>query len=80
MEVMLKQTVATLELIERFGGDVRVIYKKWKLEHAFKVNDWGPYDYHRDFNLTYPVQLMLDISTSLGKPDWFILPDTKIGS
>ncbi|SNZ01805.1 glycoside hydrolase family 2 TIM barrel-domain containing protein [Flagellimonas pacifica] len=65
--------------IERFGGDVRVIYKKWKLEHAFKVNDWGPYDYHRDFNLTYPVQLMLDISTSLGKPDWFILPDTKIG-
>ncbi|WP_420319770.1 glycoside hydrolase family 2 TIM barrel-domain containing protein [Flagellimonas sp.] len=65
--------------IERFGGDIRVIYKKWKLEHAFKVNDWGPYDYHRDFNLTYPVQLMLDISTSLGKPDWFILPDTKIG-
>ncbi|MCL6266316.1 glycoside hydrolase family 2 TIM barrel-domain containing protein [Flagellimonas myxillae] len=66
-------------VIERFGGDVRVIYKKWKLEHAFKVNDWGPYDYHRDFNLTYPVQLMLDISTSVSKPDWFLLPDTKIG-
>ncbi len=65
--------------IERFGGDVRVIYKKWKLEHAFKVDDWGPYDYHRDFNLTYPVQLMVDLSTSVGKPDWFILPDTKIG-
>ena len=29
--------------------------------------------------LTYPVQLMLDLSTTLGKPDWFILPDTKIG-
>jgi hypothetical protein len=66
-------------LIERFGGDIRLIYKKIKLVHSWKINDWGPYDYHRDFNLTYPVQLMLDLSTSVGKPDWFILPDTKIG-
>ena len=65
--------------IERFGGDIRMIYKKWKLEYGFKVNDWGPFDYHRDFNLTFPVQNMIDISTSLSKPDWFILPDTKIG-
>jgi len=66
-------------LIKRGGGDIRVIYKKIKLVHAFKINDWGPFDYHRDFNLTYPVQLMLDISTTLGKPDWFVLPNTKIG-
>jgi hypothetical protein len=66
-------------LIKRVGGDIRVIYNKLKLVHSFKINDWGPYDYHRDFNLTYPVQLMLDLSTTLGKPDWFVLPDTKIG-
>jgi hypothetical protein len=66
-------------LVERVGGDIRVIYKKFKLEHAFKINDWGPFDYHRDFNLTFPVQLMLDLSTTLGKPDWYILPNTKIG-
>ncbi|GAA4968479.1 glycoside hydrolase family 2 TIM barrel-domain containing protein [Algibacter aquimarinus] len=66
-------------VINRLGGDVRMIINKWKIEHSFKFNDWGPYDYHRDFNLTYPAQFMLDISTSLGKPDWFILPDTKIG-
>ncbi|MDB9961193.1 glycosidase [Oceanihabitans sp.] len=65
--------------IDRLGGDIRVIYKKIKIEHAFKIDDWGPFDYHRDFNLTYPVQLMLDLSTTLGKPDWFILPSTKIG-
>ncbi len=65
--------------IERVGGDFRVIYNKLKLVHSFKINDWGPFDYHRDFNLTYPVQLMLDLSTSVGKPNWFILPDTKIG-
>ena len=66
-------------LIERIGADVRVIYKKVKITSSVKVNDWGPYDYHRDFNLTYPLQLMLDLSTSVGKPDWFILPNTKIG-
>ena len=44
-----------------------------------KVNDWGPFDYYRDFNLTFPLQTSLDISTSLGKPDWFLLPNTRIG-
>jgi hypothetical protein len=66
-------------LITRIGGDIRLIYNKIKLVHSFKINDWGPFDYHRDFNLTYPVQLMLDLSTTVGKPDWFILPDTQIG-
>ncbi|MEH6537344.1 MAG: glycoside hydrolase family 2 TIM barrel-domain containing protein [Psychroserpens sp.] len=66
-------------LIKRFGGDIRMIYNKIKVETHVKINDWGPFDYHRDFNLTYPVQLMLDLSTSLGKPGWFILPSTKIG-
>jgi hypothetical protein len=66
-------------LIERFGGDVRVIYKKIKLTYQAKFNDWGPFDYHRDFNLTYPAQFMLDLSTTVGKPDWFILPNTRVG-
>ena len=66
-------------LIRRFGGDVRMLYKNFKIQYTQKINDWGPYDYHRDFNLTFPVQLMLDISTTLGKPDWFILPSTQVG-
>lgn len=66
-------------LIERFGGDIRLIYNRIKLTTEFKFNDWGPFDYHRDFNLTYPAQFMVDISTTLGKPDWFILPSTQIG-
>ncbi|GGD17400.1 glycoside hydrolase family 2 TIM barrel-domain containing protein [Hyunsoonleella pacifica] len=65
--------------ITRFGGDVRMMYKNMKLMSHVKINDWGPFDYHRDFNLTYPLQLMLDVSTTLGKPDWFILPSTQIG-
>jgi len=66
-------------LIKRFGGDVRILYNNIKIVSQVKINDWGPFDYHRDFNLTYPTQLMLDISTTVGKPDWFVLPDTKIG-
>ncbi len=66
-------------LIERIGGDARLVYKKMKLVGSLKINDWGPYDYHRDYNITFPVQYTIDLSTSLGKPDWFILPNTKIG-
>jgi len=66
-------------LIKRFGTDIRLIYKKVKLTSVVKVNDWGPYDYHRDFNLTYPLQLMADLSYSVIKPEWFILPETRIG-
>lgn len=65
--------------IDRFGADIRMIYKKMMVRTHVKINDWGPFDYHRDFNLTFPAQFMLDLSTSLGKPDWFILPSTTIG-
>jgi hypothetical protein len=37
-------------LVERLGGDLRVIYDKVKVVSSVKVNDWGPFDYHRDFN------------------------------
>ncbi|MEZ4827765.1 MAG: glycoside hydrolase family 2 TIM barrel-domain containing protein [Bacteroidia bacterium] len=66
-------------LIRRSGIDLRMIYKKVKIIGAYRLNDWGPYDYHRDFNLTFPHQVSLDLSTSLGKPDWFALPNTQIG-
>lgn len=65
--------------ISRYGLDLRMIYKSMKINSFARINDWGPYDYHRDYNLTYPLQLMADISTSLGKPDWFALPNTSIG-
>lgn len=66
-------------LIERFGTDIRLVYQKVKLISAFKVNDWGPYDYHRDFNLTFPLQLMGDLSYSFAKRKWFVMPETRMG-
>jgi hypothetical protein len=65
--------------INRYGMDLRTIYNKVKFNSSIKVNDFGPFDYHRDFNLTYPLQLMGDISFGIGKADWFLLPGTRIG-
>ncbi len=66
-------------LVNRYGTDVRMIYKNIKMNTFLKFNDWGPFDYHRDFNLTFPFQAMLDVSTTLGTPDWFDLPTTRLG-
>ncbi|MFK7906609.1 MAG: glycoside hydrolase family 2 TIM barrel-domain containing protein [Chitinophagales bacterium] len=66
-------------LIERFGGDLRVIFKKVKFMSMVKVNDWGPFDYHRDFNQTFPLQLTADLSTTVGKQSWFGLPNSQLG-
>ena len=67
-------------LVTRWGGDVKVVSASNQLTAFAKFNDWGTYDYHREFNLTYPVQLMGDLSHSLGSPQWFVTnPQTRIG-
>ena len=66
-------------LVERYGGDIRLIRGATKFMAIAKMNDWGPYDYHRDYNLTYPMQLVVDLSTTVGKADWWGLPQTRIG-
>ena len=66
-------------VISRAGLDLRVIGGSIKLQGMARVNDWGPYDYHRDFNHTFPLQLMGDVSYSLGPPQWFDMPQTRFG-
>jgi len=66
-------------LVKRVGADAKMIYKKLRLNAMVKFNDWGPYDYHRDFNLTFPFQCMLDFSTSLAKPKWLGPVSTRVG-
>lgn len=66
-------------LIKRVGGDLDMIYKKVRLKTMLKFNDWGPYDYHRDFNQTFPFQGVLDLSASLAKPKWMGPVSTRVG-
>ena len=66
-------------VISRAGLDLRLIGGSMKFQGMARLNDWGPYDYHRDFNHTFPLQLMGDISYSLGPPGWFDVPQTRFG-
>jgi beta-galactosidase len=65
--------------VEHYGVDTRLGWRDLEVVTAAHFNDWGPYDYHRDFNLTFPVQLMADVSHTLGMPRWFDLPQTRFG-
>jgi len=66
-------------VLQRFGLIGRITHGPLALGGFVKVDDWGPYDYHRDFNLTYPLQLMGDVSYALGRPVWFGEPQTRVG-
>ncbi len=63
----------------RYGGDVRVSWRSLVLSGFAKFNDWGPYDYYRDFNSTMPLQLMGDLSYVLGPARWLWLQQTRVG-
>jgi beta-galactosidase len=66
-------------LIDRYGADVRFALNSFRVQTMARFNDWGPYDYHRDFNLTFPAQLTGDLSYVLGRPNWFDLAQTRFG-
>jgi len=66
-------------LVSRSGADLRFIQGQFKFVGAAKYNDFGPYDYHRDFNLTFPTQYMADFSWVFGKPQWWDVPETRFG-
>lgn len=67
-------------LVHRWGGDTRVAYRSMSFTGSARFNDWGPYDYHRDFNLTFPAQYSGDLGYVLGSPRWLsTTPQTSVG-
>lgn len=66
-------------LVRRFGTDARLAWRALSAAAHVRVNDWGPYDYHRDFNLTFPLQVMGDVSHTLGAPRWLDTPQSRFG-
>jgi hypothetical protein len=57
-------------ITHRYGADLRLSWRQELLMLMAKVNDWGPYDYYKDYNLTFPLQLMADLSHTLGPPSF----------
>ncbi len=66
-------------IVNRYGFDGGASWRAFALQAFLKFNDWGVYDYYKDFNLTYPVQVMGDLSYSFGIPMWLAVPQTRIG-
>jgi hypothetical protein len=66
-------------LIRRYGGDLRVARGPLMLTSSASFNNWGPFDYHRDFNLTFPAQYMTDLSYRLGRQRWMDAPASRFG-
>jgi len=52
-------------LVLRKGGDLSLWWGVTALQVGARWDDWGPYDYHRTFNLTFPFQAWGDLSTGL---------------
>ena len=66
-------------LVERFGISSRIAWPGVAFDGYLRFNDFGAYDYHYDHNLTYPMQVMGDLSFTLGAPQWFGNPQTRFG-
>ncbi len=65
--------------ITRWGTFGKVSSGGLALDYFLRVDDWGPYDYYRDFNSTFPLQTMLDLSYGSSTPKWFVTPFARIG-
>ncbi|MBZ0232178.1 MAG: hypothetical protein K8M05_07470 [Deltaproteobacteria bacterium] len=65
-------------LVTRFGGTMRLVRNGLVAGTELKLRDWGPYDYHRDFNLTYPLQWYGDVSYGLPRSA-FGVADARLG-
>jgi beta-galactosidase len=57
-------------LVHRMGADLRLGWNALLVQAIAKKDDYGPYDYHRDFNQTYPLQLVGDASWVLDGARW----------
>jgi hypothetical protein len=65
-------------LVRRGGGELKLWWQTWLLWTSLRLNDWGPYDYQRDFNITFPVQWYGDLSYGVTSliPGWL---GTRVG-
>jgi hypothetical protein len=52
-------------LVKRYGLGSTLRWQRFQTQLMAKWNDWGPYDYHRDFNLTFPFQGQIALAYGL---------------
>ncbi len=65
-------------LVTRGGVDATLWWRTSSLRVVGRVNDYGPYDYHQTFNLTFPLQGLAELSTGLTRLR-LPFPGTRLG-
>lgn len=65
-------------LVTRFGGTFALLRGGLFASTDLRLHDWGPYDYHKDFNLTYPLQWYGNLSYGLPRAA-FGVADARLG-
>ncbi len=65
--------------VSRFGTYGWYSLGSFTANYFLKFNDWGPYDYHKDFNLTYPLQVLIDLSYAYMPPALYAPAATRFG-
>lgn len=65
-------------IVTRGGASLQLDWNTARFSTRLSLHDWGPYDFQRDFNLTYPLQWYGDLSYGLRsmRLDRF---DTRVG-
>ena len=65
--------------VTRYGLYGWFTYSSFNINYHLKFDDWGPYDYHKDFNLTFPLQVLLDLSYAYEPPKLYAPAATRFG-
>ncbi|MCG8451725.1 MAG: hypothetical protein MI717_00920 [Spirochaetales bacterium] len=65
-------------LVHYWGGDLTLRAWKWAISGSIDVNGWGPADWMRQLNLTFPLQWSLDISHGFEIPS-VLSTDNRLG-
>ena len=60
-----QSTGSSERTILRKGAEAELWTGRWVVMGALKLDDWGPYDYHRDFNITFPLQVNSEVGYGL---------------
>jgi len=67
-------------LVTRYGLDARLVWQQLAFDLGVRIDDWGPYDFHKDFNLTYPLQVLAELSYGIGAPQWLGILYSRVGA
>lgn len=63
-----------------YGMDGKLIFNKFMIQGALAFNEFGPYDFHEQFDLRYPLAVDFDISQGFGSLNFGFDAQSRFGA